>query len=259
MVHLSVSSFNIPKLRPIPTLSLCIGTAACALKPPAWPSLPGNPWGSTSYRPQCAANRGNSEYHRRGRRAGDRLGASTSPAPCCKRAHRGRGGAGPPLRAHRRELTPAEFANLTFVHEDFLKFNLNTLPEARWKVVANIPYYITTPILEKLLLAGPQRFSDLYVLDANGGRHAIMAEGQRDSGALTHFIGWHAIPEALLTFGGHVFMPRPRSTPRWCTSICASTPPDDADSKLLFRIVHAAFEHRRKCSVARSRASATKP
>ncbi|MHB2017958.1 MAG: 16S rRNA (adenine(1518)-N(6)/adenine(1519)-N(6))-dimethyltransferase RsmA [Candidatus Xenobia bacterium] len=144
------------------------------------------------------------------------------------------------------EALAAEFPNLTFVAGDFLDFDLNRLENNPWKVVANIPYYITTPILEKLLTAGPQRFSDLYVLMQREVAARIMAEGERESGSLTHFVAWHATARTLLTFRGRVFVPPAQVDSTLVHFHMREKPPYNADPELLFRIIHTAFEHRRK-------------
>lgn len=133
---------------------------------------------------------------------------------------------------------------LTWVRADFLQFDLATLGDGAWKVVANIPYYITSPILERLLES--RRFTDLYILMQSEVADRLAAEGQRESGSLTLFVAWYAVVERLLTLRGRVFMPPAQVDSTLVHFRIRSEPPFDADAKILFRLVHTAFEHRRK-------------
>ncbi len=148
------------------------------------------------------------------------------------------------------EELAAAHPHFTFLQGDFLELAPAATPVGTeagpWKVVANIPYYITTPILEQLL--GPWRpyLSDLYLLMQAEVAQRICAEGQRDSGSLTLYVAYWGVPRMLLHVPGRVFQPPARVDSALLHIALRAGPAVAADETLLFRVIHAAFTQRRK-------------
>jgi 16S rRNA (adenine1518-N6/adenine1519-N6)-dimethyltransferase len=145
---------------------------------------------------------------------------------------------------------PSDSADLRWIRGDFLELDLDQTPIAQepgpWRVVANIPYYITTPILQKLLGPDRARFTDLYLLMQTEVAERILAEGQRESGALTLFIQYHAVPTGVLRVPGRTFHPPARVDSTFLHLALRPAPPVSTDPALLFDVIHLAFGQRRK-------------
>lgn len=165
-----------------------------------------------------------------------------------------------------RDLAPIleplerEFDSLRLVWNDFLKVNWDELglPETGTKVVANIPYYITTPIVLKLLheeelstkpfaeLSG--RVSDiLLMVQAEVADRLNAKPGTKDYGSITVLVQYAAVVETVVKVPRSAFKPAPnvdsavvRITPRQTPAI------DVKDPRVFFRAVRAAFNQRRK-------------
>ncbi len=100
---------------------------------------------------------------------------------------------------------------VTVVRGDFLKQDLSLLLEPPgWKVVANLPYYITTPILEKLLLEAHHRVTEMWLMMQKEVAQRIVSPASRQAGSLTYFVHLFADPSLLFTVPPGAFSPPPK-------------------------------------------------
>jgi 16S rRNA (adenine1518-N6/adenine1519-N6)-dimethyltransferase len=136
--------------------------------------------------------------------------------------------------------------NVEIVHADALQYDYDALP-GTWKVVANLPYYIATPLIERLLRSGP-RFSMLTLMLQKEVAERIAAHpGGKDYGVLSVLVQYHAEPRIELIVPAGAFTPRPKVDSAVITLTVAPEPRVTvSDPDLLERVVKAAFSQRRK-------------
>ncbi len=137
---------------------------------------------------------------------------------------------------------------LVVVQEDFLQVDLASMlgpPDRSWKVVANLPYYVTTPILEKLLSQAGPWVSDMWLMMQHEVAERIVTPGQRTSGSLTHFVRYHARADYRLRVPPSAFAPPPEVDSA-VVHFAFLPPPDDCVPKRFFALVRGAFAQRRK-------------
>ena len=149
------------------------------------------------------------------------------------------------------DLTVGEFSNLEIVWDDVLKQNIPALvaekfPGLRPMACANLPYYITSPILSALLEA--ECFEAVTVMVQKEVAQRIAAKpGTADYSAFTVFCQYYAQPEILFDVPAHCFLPQPKVTSAVVTlRTYAQCPWDIADKDTFFRTVKASFAMRRK-------------
>ncbi len=149
------------------------------------------------------------------------------------------------------EKTVGEFSNLEILWSDILKQDIGALVAEKFAglrpmACANLPYYITTPILSALLEAGC--FERVTVMVQKEVAQRIAAKpGTADYGAFTVFCQYYAQPELLFDVPPHCFMPQPKVTSAVVSlKVRQSLPWDIADKALFFRVVRASFAMRRK-------------
>lgn len=147
--------------------------------------------------------------------------------------------------------TVGEFDNLEIVWGDILKLDIPTLVSDRFSglrpvACANLPYYITSPILSALLEAGC--FSRITVMVQKEVAVRIAAQpGSADYSAFSVFCQYYAQPEVLFDVPPHCFLPQPKVTSAVVSlSVRQSRPWQIVDEKLFFRVVRASFAMRRK-------------
>ncbi len=143
------------------------------------------------------------------------------------------------------------FSNLTIVWDDILRRDIpalvrQTLPGLRPVACANLPYYITTPVLAALLEAAC--FDSVTVMvQKEVARRIAGKPGTADWGAFSVLCQFYAEPEILFDVPPDCFMPRPGVTSSVVTlSVRARCPWEIADRALFFRTVRASFAMRRK-------------
>lgn len=149
------------------------------------------------------------------------------------------------------EKTVGEFDNLEILWGDVLKQDVPALVKQRFAglrpmACANLPYYITSPILSALLEA--KCFSSVTVMVQKEVAQRIVAQpGTADYSAFTVFCQYYAQPEILFDVPAHCFMPQPKVTSAVVSlRVRESLPWDIADEALFFRVVRASFAMRRK-------------
>ena len=147
--------------------------------------------------------------------------------------------------------TLEDCTNVTILWQDILKTDLRALSETwnegrRLKVVANLPYYVTTPILLHLL-EEKGCFSSITVMVQKEVADRICAgPGSREYGALSLAVQYYASPEIVLKVPPSCFLPRPAVESAVLFLQAYEEPPVDAEEGFLFALVRASFNQRRK-------------
>ena len=148
--------------------------------------------------------------------------------------------------------TLADKTNVRVVYEDFLKLNLpEFLDEAfgpeTGVVVANIPYYITTPILERLIEQKARIRRIVLLVQHEFGQRMVAAPGTDDFGAMSVYVQYHTQVEIVLKVSRRCFLPAPEvdSAVIRLTPVVPGTV-EVKDETCFFRVVRAAFQQRRK-------------
>ncbi|HTY44921.1 MAG TPA: 16S rRNA (adenine(1518)-N(6)/adenine(1519)-N(6))-dimethyltransferase RsmA [Patescibacteria group bacterium] len=143
-----------------------------------------------------------------------------------------------------------EASNLVIVNRDVLKLDLKKEiggSGTKIKVIGNIPYYISTPIIENLLQYR-DLVSDIYItVQKEFGRRVCSAAGSKEYGSLSCFVRYHAEPKIMFYITRSCFRPAPKIDS--CFLHIRPRPyPGQAhiDERLLFKIIRAAFNQRRK-------------
>ena len=150
------------------------------------------------------------------------------------------------------EETLGEYDNLKVVNADVLETDLHKLIEEEFSgmevvVCANLPYYITSPVIMKLL-EDKLPISAITVMVQKEAAQRICAEvGSRQSGAVTVSVNYYAKPEMLFSVSAGSFMPAPKVDSAVIRLNVLDEPPVKAnDEKKLFSVIKAAFSQRRK-------------
>ncbi|GFN21731.1 MAG: 16S rRNA (adenine(1518)-N(6)/adenine(1519)-N(6))-dimethyltransferase RsmA [Thermoanaerobacteraceae bacterium] len=116
-----------------------------------------------------------------------------------------------------------------------------------YKVVANLPYYITSPLLRRLLESGFHIGCMLLMLQAEVARRLVAPPGGKEYGALTVLVQYYARPEIVMQVPRTVFFPRPEVDSAVVRLDLHARPPVEVgDRDFFFRVVRAAFAQRRK-------------
>ena len=147
------------------------------------------------------------------------------------------------------ERTLAGVGNVEIVFRDFLKADLKELERATgaYKVVANLPYYITTPIVMGLFEGGAPAESITVMVQKEVADRMQASPGGKDYGAISLAVQYYAQPEIIANVPPNCFMPRPAVTSSVIHLKRHKTPPVSVlDDKLMFSIIRASFNQRRK-------------
>lgn len=150
------------------------------------------------------------------------------------------------------EDTLKEYDNVEIIHNDILKVNINELTD-RYnkgkpvKVVANLPYYITTPIIMGLFESRVPLNSITIMVQKEVAMRMQAGPGTKDYGALSLAVQYYADAEIVANVPPNCFMPRPAVG---SAVICLKKHKEDLyrvkDEKRLFAIIRASFNQRRK-------------
>ena len=151
--------------------------------------------------------------------------------------------------------TLSAYKNVTIINEDILKVDINAIVQEKnngkpIKVVANLPYYITTPIIMGLFESHVPLESITIMVQKEVAERMQVGPGTKDYGALSLAVQYYAKPEVMLTVPADCFMPRPNVDSsvikltrheKPCVSV--------SDEKWMFDIIRASFNQRRKTLV----------
>ena len=148
--------------------------------------------------------------------------------------------------------TLSAYDNVTIINEDVLKVDLNKLAEEKnggrpVKVVANLPYYITTPIIMGLFENHVPLHSITIMVQKEVADRMRMGPGTKDYGALSLAVQYYAEPYLVANVPPNCFMPRPNVGSAVIRLTVHEKPPVTVrDESLMFRLIRASFNQRRK-------------
>ena len=147
------------------------------------------------------------------------------------------------------------YNNFELIQKDVLKVDLKELIERNKKeghlknakIVANLPYYITTPIIMKLLEEELDLDSITVMIQKEVADRLIAIPGDKETGAITYSIYYYSEAEAILEVPNDSFIPEPEVTSKVIKLNIRKNPPIDVRNKeVMFRIIKCAFMQRRK-------------
>jgi 16S rRNA (adenine1518-N6/adenine1519-N6)-dimethyltransferase len=144
------------------------------------------------------------------------------------------------------------YENIEIINEDILKLDLKKILEEKFgsspvKIVTNLPYYITTPIIMKLLEEDINFKSITIMVQKEVGERICAAPGGKDYGALTVAVQYRCIPHNILLVPSESFIPQPEVESMVVRLDSREEPPVALkDEKMYFRVVKASFGQRRK-------------
>ncbi len=147
------------------------------------------------------------------------------------------------------------YNNFEVIHNDILKLDLNSLIKKEKqdtniknvKIVANLPYYITTPIIMKLLEDELDLTSITVMIQKEVADRLIATPGDKETGAITYSVYFYADSESILEVPKNSFIPEPKVTSEVIKLNIRKQPPVNVKSKkIMFKIIKCAFLQRRK-------------
>ena len=148
------------------------------------------------------------------------------------------------------EETLGAYDNIDIVHGDILKLNLPALISEKFekniKVVANLPYYITTPIITRLLEEEIEVDSILVMVQKEVAKRICASPGSKDYGSLSVFVQYYTEAEIVLQVPQNVFMPKPNVDSAVIHLKVRDEKLSLKDKDTFFKVVRAAFSTRRK-------------
>lgn len=150
------------------------------------------------------------------------------------------------------EDTLKEYDNVSIINEDILKVDIASLAKEKnggrpIKVVANLPYYITTPIIMGLFESHVPLESITVMVQKEVADRMQVGPGTKDYGALSLAVQYYAEPYIVANVPPNCFMPRPAVGSAVIRLTRHQKPPVEvADEKLMFRLIRASFNQRRK-------------
>lgn len=148
--------------------------------------------------------------------------------------------------------TLSAYDNVTILNEDILKVDINALVNEKnqgrpIKVVANLPYYITTPIIMGLFESHVPVASITVMVQKEVADRMQVGPGTKDYGALSLAVQYYAEPYIVANVPQNCFMPRPKIGSAVIRLTRHKKPPVEVqDEKLMFRLIRASFNQRRK-------------
>lgn len=147
------------------------------------------------------------------------------------------------------------YENFQVLNQDILKVDLKTLIQKekaengyqKVKVVANLPYYITTPIIMKLLEEELDLESIIVMIQKEVADRLIAIPGKKETGAITYSVYYYSVPEGILEVPNDSFIPAPEVTSKVIKLTIRKEPPIKVKNKeVMFRMIKSAFMQRRK-------------
>ena len=151
--------------------------------------------------------------------------------------------------------TLSAYDNVTVINEDILKLDIVKLAEEKnagkpIKVVANLPYYITTPIIMGLFESGAPIDNITVMVQKEVADRMQVGPGTKDYGALSLAVQYYARPEIVANVPPNCFIPRPNVGSAVIRLDRYAEPPvQTADEQFMFSVIRASFNQRRKTLV----------
>ncbi len=148
--------------------------------------------------------------------------------------------------------TLSAYDNVEVINEDILKVDIKTLADKRnggkpIKVVANLPYYITTPIIMGLFESHVPIDSITIMVQKEVADRMQEGPGSKEYGALSLAVQYYAKPQIVLNVPPSCFMPQPKVGSAVIRLVRHENPPVDVESEqLMFQLIRASFNQRRK-------------
>lgn len=152
-------------------------------------------------------------------------------------------------RVHEETLN---YDNLKVIYEDFMKIDVNKLIDEEFegldvKIVANLPYYITTPIIMKILEERYKISKIVVMVQKEVAQRLNSLPGSKEYGAITLAVQYHADTNIAMIVPNTVFMPRPKVDSAVIEFNILNKPRIEVqDEILLFNVIKASFGQRRK-------------
>ena len=146
----------------------------------------------------------------------------------------------------------ADYSNVEIINQDVLKFDLNQITQKHdsVKIIANLPYYITTPIVMKILEETTNIKSIVIMIQKEVAERLVAKHNTKDYGAITLAIDYYADASIKFTVPSGAFVPAPKVESAVVNlDILDKKRVSVSDEKLFFRIIKAAFGQRRKTLV----------
>ena len=146
----------------------------------------------------------------------------------------------------------SEFDNLKIINEDVLKCDLHKIIEDEFagrevKIAANLPYYITTPIIMHILESALPVDSLTVMIQKEVAMRIAAKEGTKDYGALSVAVNFYSEPEIVVNVPPSAFIPQPKVSSTVIKLKLRNEPPVKVnDEKGFFKVVKASFGQRRK-------------
>ncbi len=150
------------------------------------------------------------------------------------------------------KYTLGEYKNVTVINEDVMKADLGQIlapyfEKGSVSVCANLPYYITTPILMKLLESGLPFENITIMIQSEVADRLCAAPGGKDCGAITAVLHYYGEPMRLFKVGAHNFIPAPKVDSAVVRiRLYGDKPIKPQNEAIFFRTIRGAFEQRRK-------------
>lgn len=153
------------------------------------------------------------------------------------------------------EKTLADFDNVTVINNDVMKVDIASLVEEKFTdckevaVCANLPYYITSPVLMKLLESKVGFTSITVMVQKEVATRLAAPAGHETYGALTAAVSYYASVKKLFDVPAGCFMPKPKVDSAVVKLTLYKEPPVDCNEETLFKVIKGAFAQRRKTLV----------
>ena len=148
--------------------------------------------------------------------------------------------------------TLKDYSNVKVINQDILKVDIAALAQEKnggkpIKVVANLPYYITTPIIMGLFENHVPISSITIMVQKEVADRMQVGPGTKDYGALSLAVQYYAKPQIIANVPPNCFMPRPKVGSAVIQLVRYEEPPVQVENeKLMFRLIRASFNQRRK-------------
>jgi 16S rRNA (adenine1518-N6/adenine1519-N6)-dimethyltransferase len=151
-----------------------------------------------------------------------------------------------PHAGHSQELAVARGNPVEIIHADFLKWHL----PSGVKIIGNIPYYISTPIIEKLIQDRSKILSAFLTVQLEFGQRLVAKPGSKDYGSLSCFAQYYVEVKMLFKIKNTCFKPTPKVDSCFLRFKMRAQPQEKAANEdFLFKLIQTAFQQRRKTIV----------